>query len=169
MTFEEIAKDHERMIYYLLKHLNIYKDRDEFIQIAYIALWECTIAFDPDKGNFSSYAFASVRGKLINELKRRRIHEERYVHKEIEAAYCGTPFIEIVDEWEREAEEKKLTDFQKRWLFSAIHGDTLQDIAERNNCSVAAVKSWRKQALKKLGINRAQKKSDKGCPKSLLE
>ncbi|MBP1079798.1 MULTISPECIES: sigma-70 family RNA polymerase sigma factor [Bacillus] len=157
MTYEQILKDHERMIFYLLKHLNIYKDRDEYIQIAYIALWECTIAFDPKKGNFSSFAFASVRGKLINELKRRRKHEERNEYKEVAASYYETPFIELVDEWERKAEEKKLTDLQKKWLFSAIRGETLQEIAERNNCSVAAVKSWRKQALKKLGIKRKQK------------
>jgi DNA-directed RNA polymerase len=157
VTFDEILKNHERMIHYLLKHLNIYKDKDEFIQIAYIALRECTHTFDRKKGNFSSYAYSSVRGKLINELKRRKKHEERNEYKEVIVQYHETPFFEYADEWERKAEQKKLTDLQKKWLFSAIRGETLQDIADRNNCSVSAVKSWRKQALKKLGIQRKKK------------
>ena len=47
-----------------------YKDKEEFIQIGLIALWEASRAFDPAKGQFMSYAFTTIKGRMLSHIQK---------------------------------------------------------------------------------------------------
>jgi DNA-directed RNA polymerase len=69
-TFEEVLKMYEPAIKKQLVSLRLYKDYDEFYQIGRIALWNAYQNFNPNKGNFSSYAISFIRGRMMTFLSK---------------------------------------------------------------------------------------------------
>ncbi|PGS52640.1 sigma-70 family RNA polymerase sigma factor [Bacillus sp. AFS041924] len=94
-TFEECLNQYSRMIKNLMKKLHIYKDFDEYYQIGQIALWMAYQQYRSEKGNFSSYAFFTVRGYLLNELSKAIKYDEHNVVVEQnikDVIYCDESF-----------------------------------------------------------------------------
>jgi RNA polymerase sigma factor (sigma-70 family) len=148
-SFEEVLNQFTPLIKGQLKALNIYKDHENFYQIAMIALWEAYRNFSEEKGSFSAYAFGYVRGRLLTALKKSAVYEERNELQEtfeeggVEDDYLMKETIEAYLE--------HLTDNQRKWVtYYVFQQLTPTEIAEKENVSVEAVKSWRKQAIKKL-------------------
>ncbi|MGM0843636.1 MAG: sigma-70 family RNA polymerase sigma factor [Bacillota bacterium] len=153
MNFEEIAVQYEPMIYKVIKTLHIYRNEDEFYQLGLIALWEAASRFDHDKGSFSSYAYSYIKGRCLDEMKRRILHEERN----------STPqegYWELVQD-PNEAKPletelllsycTKLNENQTKWvIYTCLDGLTIKEIAEVENVSPSAVKKWRAGAKEKL-------------------
>lgn len=65
MEFEKIVSNYKPMIKKQLQSLNLYKDYEDYYQVALIALWEAYQKFDPERGIFSTFAIATVRGRLL--------------------------------------------------------------------------------------------------------
>ncbi|OZM56395.1 hypothetical protein CIB95_11515 [Lottiidibacillus patelloidae] len=148
-SFEEVLEQFMPLIKGQLKALNIYKDHDNFYQIAMIALWDAYRNFDDEKGRFSTYAFRYVRGRLLTALQESRNYDERnqlqdtFVEDSVEEEFCVDETIE--------GYLRHLTDNQQKWLRYYVYGQlTPSEIAAKENVSVEAVKSWRRQAIKKL-------------------
>lgn len=151
--FEQIAEKYENMIHKIMHSLHIYKNQEEFFQIGLIALWEANKRFNPEKGAFSSFAYAYIKGRLLTELTKNSKNDERNVYpKEEFWDVIEDPFIE-------QPFEKKflltyceaLTENQTKWvLYTCIDGLTVAEIAEKEGVSVSAVKAWRKGAKSKL-------------------
>ena len=151
--FSTIAIQYEPMIHQIIRRLSIYKNKDDFYQLGLIALWEAYEKFDSKQGEFLNYAYMTVKGRMINELKRQHTLELRSMSLEnFDGLDQG-----VLDSYERLQHEnmnvytENLTENQKRWLvLTFIEQKSLAEIASTYDVSVAAVKSWRKSALQKL-------------------
>ncbi len=152
-NFEEIVKQYGPMIWKIIHTLNIYKNQEEFYQTGLIALWEASHSYDETRGSFSSYAFAFIRGRLLNDLTKRRKHEDACVAPKEEF------WDNMVDETSQNPLEveailsycRSLTENQKKWvLYTALADMSIKEIAEKEEVSLSAVKAWRKGAREKL-------------------
>lgn len=80
--FEDVLTQYEPMISAVIRKLNIYRDFEQFRQAGRVALWQAWERFDENKGNFTPFAYRSIYGALLDELKR----ESRFsdVHTPVE-------------------------------------------------------------------------------------
>lgn len=58
------------MLSAVMRKLNIYRDFEHFRQAGRVALWQAWQRFDETKGNFTPYAYRSIYGAMLDELKR---------------------------------------------------------------------------------------------------
>ncbi|MBO0602533.1 hypothetical protein I2483_12775 [Sporosarcina sp. E16_3] len=70
MNFEDVLEQYEPMISASIRKLNIYRDHENFRQAARVALWQAWNRFDDAKGNFTPFAYRSIRGAMLDELKK---------------------------------------------------------------------------------------------------
>jgi RNA polymerase sigma factor (sigma-70 family) len=74
--FEKHVTDMKPIIYSIIRKLNIYKNFEEYYQAGLIGLWDAYRAYDPEKGNFGTFAYHYIRGAILKELNKNRIKEE---------------------------------------------------------------------------------------------
>ena len=154
--FEEVVKMYEPMIYHVMKSLSIYKNQDEFYQTGLIALWDADQRFEGEKGKFSSYAYSYIKGRMMTEMSKGSVIEEKNV-------YPDDIFWEMaVDENGMEMLElehlnvycKDLSERQKNWVIDTFYfGLSIREIAVKEKVSESAVKKWRAAAMKKIREN----------------
>src|SRR5690606_31300022 len=77
-SFSEVLEQYEKMIKNQIKSLNIYKNYDEYYQTGLIALWKAWKNYDDSKGKFSAYAYVTVRGSMLEKLRKEAQYEERF-------------------------------------------------------------------------------------------
>lgn len=149
-TFEEVLDQYTPMIHHIIKTLNIYKEKDRYVHEATIALWEAFCLQDCRKGSFTSYAYSSMRGKLLNHLKKEVNWENTHTFVEEmpeEALDLTEDFVDVL----LEEYTRHLTVKQRKWVEECIiNGKKLDEVAMQEGVTVSAVKSWRAEALKKL-------------------
>jgi RNA polymerase sigma factor (sigma-70 family) len=151
--FNEVLAQYELMIHKIINTLHIYNDKDEFYQIGMTALWEAWEKYDEEKGSFTGFAYSTIRGRMLDELKREAKRTDSFAYPEEE-------FWEMVpDESPASFLEietlltyfEPLTENQKKWvLYTFIGMMKISEIAEREQVSVSAVKKWRNGAKAKL-------------------
>lgn len=152
MEFEVLAERYTPLIFQVIKRLQLYGDRETFFQIGLIGLWEASTRFDPDKGvEFSTFAYSTIRGKLLDHLKKEVRYQEHcqpsgeqlFNNIADGADYFSTDIIELYG--------RNLTENQVKWVQGRIIEDkSYKEIAEEHGVTVESVKSWGKQAIKKL-------------------
>lgn len=142
------------MIHHMIKKLSIYKDKDEFKQIGLISIWETRESYNQEKGEFSNYLYRHMRGRFLDELKRRSRMSDR-------STYPNEEFWEFIvspDLYKDEEDYFKglcfgLTVCETKWVIDTfIHQLTVKEIAEKEQVSLSAVKWWKKGAKEKLKI-----------------
>lgn len=152
-SFQDIFQQYEKLIKNQIKALSIYKNHDEFYQIGLIALWKAYTNYDERKGKFSAYAYITVRGNMLEQLRKESQYEERFSvdTRTLQNRENDQYFDKPLDKELFESYLVSLTEKQKTWAIEAIlHGKTIPEIAKEYGATVEAVKSWRKEALKKL-------------------
>ncbi|MFE8696412.1 sigma-70 family RNA polymerase sigma factor [Cytobacillus sp. FJAT-53684] len=154
-SFEQISSQYTPMIYKIMSTLSIYKNKDEFFQAGLIALWEAYGQFDEEKGNFTSYAYSYIKGRLLTELSKISKHVERMTpveddfwdQIEDEFSVCSMD-EEILLSY---CQAGELTENQTKWvLYTFLKELTVTEIAASEQVSPSAVKSWRSGAKGKL-------------------
>lgn len=70
VTFTETVVLYEKMIKNQMKKLCIYREYEEYYQCGLIALWRAYEKYEAEKGSFSAYALVTVRGYLLERLKK---------------------------------------------------------------------------------------------------
>jgi RNA polymerase sigma factor (sigma-70 family) len=154
--FEDIVSKFEPIIKHQIKKLRIYKDHEIFYQLGLIGLWEAMKEHDPAKGTFQTLAITKVRGKMLDQLKREKRYEERYTQIDIQQ-YDYIPDSNVKTIFESEtiaAYCDGLSPEQYLWVTKAfIEQKKPGEIAEELHVPVERVKSWRKQAIKKIRGN----------------
>ncbi|MCG7337151.1 sigma-70 family RNA polymerase sigma factor [Sporosarcina sp. ACRSM] len=151
-NFEDILQQYEPMISASIRKLNIYRDHDSFIQAGRIALWQAWNRFDEAKGSFTPFAYRSIRGAMLDEMKKENKFEEHVMRMEDESLGI---IIEARSDWGAlydlgetlsilSPAESELV----HWLF--IEGFTLAECAERIGITVAGIKKRRQRILGKL-------------------
>lgn len=150
MDFEQLAAQYSNMIHSIIHSLNIYKDHDEFYQIGLIALWNASERFDETKGQFSTYAYSFIKGRMLNHLKKEKKQEENY-----------TTVAE--EDWVRFGYEDRfleketllshfyhLTDKEKQWVLLRFYeGLSNKNIADHLQMKYTTVRSCERRAMKK--------------------
>lgn len=152
-SFEQLAAQYEPMIYKIIHSLHIYKNIEEFYQIGLISLWEARKSFDAAKGNFTSYAYPFIKGRLLSELTSTSKLEEHFVIPTEEYWETVEGYLE-----EQPCEIQMLlayceglTENQTKWvLYTFVDDLSVKEIATREKVSVSAVKQWKKWAQEKL-------------------
>ncbi|MEH7385989.1 sigma-70 family RNA polymerase sigma factor [Bacillus sp. JJ1521] len=152
VEFEKLAEQYKPLIFQVIKRLQLYGDRETFYQIGLIGLWEASTRFDSEKGvEFSTFAFSTIRGKLLDQLKK----EARY--KEHCQPSGEEIFMKLADDSEGfsadliEEYGKGLTVNQVKWVQGRIIEDkSYKEIAVEHGVTVESVKSWGRQTVKKL-------------------
>jgi len=69
-NFENVLKQFEPMIHACIRKLRIYKNHDSFLQVGRIGLWKAWQRYDSSKGDFAPFAYRSIYGSLLDELKK---------------------------------------------------------------------------------------------------
>ena len=158
-SFEQLAVQYSPMIQKIIRSLNIYKNKDEFYQLALIGLWEASERFDSSKGDFTNYAYSLIKGKIKNELTKANkdadstttVKEEYWLG--IEDDVATIPFEE--DTLLSYCKSCKLTENQTKWiLYHFLKGFNIKEIVEVEQVSISAVKAWRSGAKEKLRKHR---------------
>ncbi|MED4039168.1 sigma-70 family RNA polymerase sigma factor [Niallia taxi] len=147
-----LVEQYTPMIHHMLKKLAIYKNKEEFMQIGLISIWEAHENYKEEKGRFSSYLYMHMKGRLLDELKRRSKEEQRTVYPE-EAFWetAASAFTFTDDEPYIQALCKSLTKREAKWvIYTFIQQLTISEIAAKENVSKSAVKGWKKGAIIKL-------------------
>lgn len=152
--FEEILAQYEPMISASIRQLNIYRDHEHFRQIGRIALWQAWTRYDAEKGHFAPFASRSIRGGMLDELKKETRFSERVTQTEdilleglVEIE--GQPLLEWSDQLTHAFEQLTSNERQLiHWLF--IEGLTQAECAEKAGISVAGIKKRRERMLVKL-------------------
>ncbi len=153
--FKSLVNQYNPLIHHLIRKLNIICDKDEFYQIGLIALWEASQTYNPEKGQFISYAYKSIQGKMLIQLCKATKIGGREVKKSPE--YWDLLKVEeevSFLEWYFPKDFlTSLTNNQYIWLAEYIQfGKTITDIAYEYNTTYATVKSWKRTTLKRLKI-----------------
>ncbi|MFS0821443.1 sigma-70 family RNA polymerase sigma factor [Bacillus sp. 1P02SD] len=152
MEFEELAEQYKPLIFQVIKDLRLYGDKECFYQSGLIGLWEASTRFDPDKGvEFSTFAYSTIRGKLLDHLKKEALHRERcrpmgeLIFLSLTDGSKGNS-VNVIEEY-----GEGLTDNQVKWVQGRIIEDkSYKVIADEHGVTVDSVKSWGRQAIKKL-------------------
>ncbi|KAB2445587.1 sigma-70 family RNA polymerase sigma factor [Bacillus luti] len=79
-TFKEAVVLYEGMIVNQIKKLGIYQDHEEYYQCGLIGLWHAYEKFDAEKGSFAAYAVVTVRGYILERLKKEFAVQEKCVY-----------------------------------------------------------------------------------------
>lgn len=139
-TFTETVVLYEGMIVNQIKKLGIYQDHEEYYQCGLIGLWHAYERFDAEKGSFPAYVVITVRGYILERLKKESALQERNVYvgeyEEIftfeDAEIRAKDFMSVLDEKERYiiferffvgktmgeiASEMEMTYYQVRWVY----------------------------------------------------
>jgi RNA polymerase sigma factor (sigma-70 family) len=156
MPFEQIASMYDPLIKSQIRLYHLTAHFDQYYQAGLLGLWKAYETFDPKKGEFSSYAFLHVRGRILQELRgeaRKQQKEENHDPHESHA-FRTLSFEDTIPLLEDETMNlylMHLTENQQRWVTQKVfHMRSEAEIAEMFGVTVYAVKSWRKSAIKRL-------------------
>ncbi|MGB6405832.1 MAG: sigma-70 family RNA polymerase sigma factor [Planococcus donghaensis] len=148
-NFEEVAVQYAPMISAIIRKLHIYRDYESFRQLGNIALWQAWRRFDDTKGNFTPFAYRSIQGAMLDELKRETKRNEQI-------SYLGPDMKEETIEEIKEClpewlEIDMLSEHEKR-LLNALYVQecSLRELAVIENISLAGMKKRRERLITKL-------------------
>ncbi|WP_439021151.1 sigma-70 family RNA polymerase sigma factor [Bacillus thuringiensis] len=146
-TFKEAVVLYERMIVNQIKKLGIRQDYEEYYQCGLIGLWYAYERFDAEKGFFPAYALVTVRGYILERLKKESTVQERYV--------CVGEYEDIFHFEDIEMRAKDLMSVldekEKYIIFEHFFvGKTIGEIALETEMTFYQVRWIYRQALEKM-------------------
>lgn len=149
--YEDVLTQYEPMISHSIRKLNIYRDHEQYRQVGRIALWQAWERFEKEKGDFTPFAYRSIRGAMLDELKRETRYEERFIPAVNEVIIDrlgpeekGTYHLLHEAIGQLDLREKAFI----QWSF--VEQCSLAECAERAGISVAGVKKRRERMMRKL-------------------
>ncbi|MHA6261435.1 sigma-70 family RNA polymerase sigma factor [Sporosarcina sp. CAU 1771] len=155
-TFEEVLNQYEPMISASLRTLNIYRDHENFRQAGSVALWQAWTRFDTEKGNFTPFAYRSIRGAMLDELKKENKFAVNTIQLDNEVLKEVLTIADPVDfEWSDVLDEAldQLTPAERElihWLF--VEGLSLSDCVKKSSISLHGIKKRRQKMMAKLRV-----------------
>ncbi|MGG2017485.1 sigma-70 family RNA polymerase sigma factor [Bacillus sp. S10(2024)] len=148
VTFTETVALYEKMIKNQMKKLLIYRDYEEYYQCGLIALWRAYEKYDEEKGSFPTYALVTVRGYLLERLKKEcRVQEQEVCTEQHILGNIGR------EEEQRETFEymSMLEENEQFVLFEHFYGGKkIHEIATELGMTYHQARWIYRQALKKM-------------------
>ncbi|KEK25432.1 sigma-70 family RNA polymerase sigma factor [Bacillus gaemokensis] len=148
ITFTETVTLYEKMIKNQMKKLCLYRDYEEYYQCGLIALWIAYERYEEEKGTFSSYAFVTVRGYLLEKLKKESKIQKRYtcVEQDVLQNVCGAKALSDVQDYMSLLDESEQHIISERFYM----GKKMHEIAEEKGMTYHQVRWIYRQALEKM-------------------
>lgn len=151
--FEEVLKQYEPMISACIRKLSIYKNHELYRQAGRIALWKAWVKFDMEKGDFAPYAYRSIYGGMLDELKREKRQEEQVdpVEDEKLAFLLEQSLVKSFLREDLDNAIESLHSYEREflmWIF--VEGISLQQAAIRVGITIPGIKKRRERILSKL-------------------
>jgi RNA polymerase sigma factor (sigma-70 family) len=168
MTFEEVFKQNERRIYYHMHKLRVRDPEREFYQEGLVAMWNAYEKYEPDRGPMATYFNYIIRNRMIDLIRKKERDREGFQQmtkemmvREGNGNYCktGGKAYPIPNRGEAPTYDGEfwrkirsgLSENQWKWVrLFVMEGMSIKDIAEQEHVSQDAVKSWGREARKKL-------------------
>ncbi|WIY61117.1 sigma-70 family RNA polymerase sigma factor [Bacillus arachidis] len=147
-TFTETVTLYEKMIKNQMKRLCLYRDYEEYYQCGLIGLWKAYEKYEEEKGTFSAYAFVTVRGYLIEKLKKESRFQKRHTFagQETLQNVCGAEASSEVQDYMSLLDEK-----EKHIIYERFYvGKKIHEIAEEMGMTYHQVRWVYRQALGKM-------------------
>lgn len=151
--FEEVLEQFDPMISACIRKLNIYKNHEIYRQAGRIALWKAWVKFDEGKGNFAPYAYRSIYGGMLDELKKEKRQEEYTdpVEDEKLAVMLEKSIVlSIVSEDLERAIESLQAQERELLIWIFVEEISLQQAATRVGITIPGIKKRRERILVKL-------------------
>jgi RNA polymerase sigma factor (sigma-70 family) len=153
--FNDVLKEHEGIIYYLIQRLGIRDPEKEFYQEGVIALWRAVETYNEERGKFSTYAYFLVEKALLSLIrKRNRQTEVEEVYKVLVASderNVSSSFQLNFDFYLLNQMEQVLTEKQMKWFTLFVLQDlSIKEIAAKEQVTIVAVKNWARHAKAKI-------------------
>lgn len=145
--FSTLLTQFKPMIYHIMKKLHIYKNTDEFYQIGCIAIWEASQKYDQTKGSFTPYLYQYMKGRMMTELTNENKYRQALtIEPTVYNSETELLTIELIHSL-----RTHLSPLQMKWLTEyCVYGKTPSEIAAEEHVSISSVKSWRREAIKKI-------------------
>ena len=153
-SFEEIFDKTKHVVSMAIYKCKIYKNREHYEQIGYIALWNAYNQFNGVEEEFEPYAYVFVKNAILNELKTMSRYESRHVFYDQSDAVSSTHHCEEpsqnLTEYITEL-LKPLKEEDRQMLFALyVYQYSYEEVAEALNISVHALKKRRDRVMRKL-------------------
>lgn len=153
--FEHWYEEKLYLVYGAMKKLHLRGGLDEFYQIGLVALWEASLRYNEEKGEFDHFAYSYIINRMKTSLTRMTKYQERI---------CLTEdhFLETYEEEFSKSENiindlimenylRYLTKNQQEVIRERYINDySVEETAKQLGISVNAVKNRTRDALKKL-------------------
>lgn len=140
---------YEPMIASIINRLNILYDRDEYMQIGRLAVYEALNKHDESKCKESQFVYTMIYQRLIDEIRKNARRLERYQVTE-DGVLHTIPIDSIDANLYLIGVKEKLNEREYAWLLMTIDGYALVEIAKHLGVSLSTAKNIRKQARKTL-------------------
>ena len=140
---------YEPMISSIINRLNILYDRDEYMQIGRLAVYEALNKHDESICKESQFVYTMIYQRLIDEIRKNARRLERYQVTE-DGVLHTIPIDSIDANLYLIGVKEKLTEREYAWLLMTIDGYALVEIAKHLGVSLSTAKNIRKQARKTL-------------------
>lgn len=146
-TFKEAVVLYEGMIVNQIKKLGIRKDYEEYYQCGLIGLWHAYERFDAEKGSFPAYAVVTVRGYILERLKKEFAVQEKcvYVGEYEDIFHAEDIEMRAKDLMSVLNEKEKYIIFERFFI-----GKTMREIALETEMTYYQVRWVYRQALEKM-------------------
>ncbi|MDN7241591.1 sigma-70 family RNA polymerase sigma factor [Planococcus sp. N028] len=157
--FDKLVEQYAPMISAIIRKLHIYREFEMFRQVGKVALWQAHERFDENKGNFTPFAYRSIYGAMLDELKREsRFTSKVTVMENDNFEWIVDPYIkEEMPDWL----DQVLLSLEERAMLESlfIEGSSVAELANQHKISLAGMKKRRERLLKKV---KAQLQGKKG-------
>ena len=139
-----------------MRKLNIYRDHDSFRQAGRVALWQAWTRYEEGKGHFAPFASISIRGAMLDLLKKEVRFEENVMQTEEDVLEFLNDIESPVSDLDLWSDRlclafNVLTDGEREfihWFF--VEGLSQAECAKKAGVSVAGIKKRRQRMLVKL-------------------
>lgn len=150
--FEEVLTQFEPMIYASLRKLRIYKNHDAFIQVGRIGLWQAWQRYDKTKGDFAPFAYRSIYGSLLDELKRATNEELTIPAEDQTLEFLLNQPKSVTQDWDQlQVAISQLKPHEQQLIYLLFfNGSSLDEVAVQLCITKAGVKKRRERTLEKL-------------------
>jgi len=156
--FNALSEQYAPMISAIIRKLHIYRDYEVYRQAGRVALWQAAERYDESKGHFTPFAYRTIYGALLDELKRESRFAANVTVMENENFEwivdpgCSEEMPDWLDDVSLSQKERALL----KSLF--IEGNSVSDLAALHQISQSGMKKRRERVLKKVKVQLQEEK-----------
>ncbi|ADU32129.1 RNA polymerase sigma factor, sigma-70 family [Evansella cellulosilytica DSM 2522] len=155
IEFEECCAAYMPLVHSLIRKWRLERERDEYVQVGRIAIYDAWRNYNPSAGPFAAYAKSYICGRMKTAIYKQDKWGTSNLSTDQEILTAISPpanndaeMMIVLNDW---LHTVNLSNREKLWVHEAIFNNLKpKEIAEKYQVQVTTVKSWRKEALQKL-------------------